>query len=256
MPLIVLQHHRLETPGRLGDLLQQLGHRLDIRKLYDGQTVPADLDDVQGVISLGGPQDTDEVQRHPWMQPEIDFLKKAHDAEIAVLGICLGAQLIAVALGGEVARMEKPEVGFAKVSSTFFGTVEPLLTGVPWHTTQFHLHGCEVKKAPPGGTPIPLQGSAACKCQAFKVGLSTYGIQYHFEWTRAKLIDVLDDNADWLDKHGLDVATIKAQFDTHYDMHRHLGDRLCENFAKLLFPIDKRLVVTGTAKTVQNFHAG
>ncbi|MEM1099831.1 MAG: type 1 glutamine amidotransferase [Planctomycetota bacterium] len=255
MPLIVLQHHPLETPGRLGDELQRLGHRLDVRELFDGDAVPSDLDDVQGVISLGGPQDTDEVQRHAWMQPEIDFLKMAHDAEVPMLGVCLGAQLIAIALGGEVGRMDKPEAGFAKVSSSFFGTVDPLLAGVPWHHHAFHLHGCEVTKAPPGGTPIPLQGSAECKCQLFKVGLGTYGVQYHFEWTRSKLIDVLDENAEWLAKHDVDVAAIKGQFDEHYDLHRHLGDRLCHNFAKLLFPIDKRLLVTGTAKGVQNFHA-
>jgi GMP synthase-like glutamine amidotransferase len=255
MPLIVLQHHPLETPGRLGDILQRLGHRLDIRELFDGDPVPTDLDDVQGVITLGGPQDTDEINRHDWMQPELDFIKAAHDADVPVLGVCLGAQLIAVALGGEVGRMDKPEAGFGDVQSSFFGTVDPLLAGVPWKTPQFHLHGCEVTQPPPGGTPIPLQSSRHSKCQLFKAGMTTYGVQYHFEWTRSKLIDILDENHAWLQKHDIDIVSLKRAFDVHYDMHRHLGDRLCTNFAKLLFPIDKRLVVTGTAHGVQNFHA-
>ncbi len=256
MALIVFQHHRLEVPGRLGHIFQELGHRLKVVELFEGEAVPNDLDGVDGVISLGGPQDTDEVNRHEWMQPEIDYLKAAHDAGLPVLGVCLGAQLLAVALGGEVSRMEKPECGFSPVTSSFFGSTDSLLLGVPWKSPQFHLHGCEISKAPPGGTPIPLQSSAACKCQAFKVGLRTYGLQYHFEWTRSTLVDCLDANADWLARNEIDLAALKAQFDAHYDLHRHLGDRLCRNFAKLLFPLEKRLAPVGTPEKVRNFRSG
>lgn len=255
MALVVFQHHELEVPGRLGHLLVELGHRLDVVELFAGEPVPPDLDNVDGVISLGGPQDTDEANRHDWMQPEIDFLKAAHENDIPVLGICLGAQLVAVALGGEVGRMDQPEAGFGDVNSSFFGTTDPLLIGLPWKTPQFHLHGCEVTKAPPGGTPIPLQSSRQCKTQAFRVGLTTYGFQYHFEWTRSTLVDILDANADWLQRHGLDAGAIKQGFDGHYDLHRHLGDRLCRNLAKLLFPIDKRLAPVGTPDEVRNFRS-
>lgn len=261
MPLLILQHDELEHAGRLGDILTDLGHRLDVRKLFAGDAVPLDLDDTDGVISLGGAfnayRDAEDATEEPaWLQPEKDLLKAAHDAELPVLGICLGAQLLAIALGGEVGPLDPehaPEVGFEKVTSTFFGSTDPLLVGLPWASHPFHLHGQQVTKAPPGGTPIPLQGSKACKVQAYRSGLTSYGFQYHFEWTRSMMVNVLEANAMSLAAAGVDVAAVKSSFDAHYPMSRHLGDRLCQNLAKLLFPIDKRLPPLST--TASNFRS-
>ncbi|BAM04550.1 type 1 glutamine amidotransferase [Phycisphaera mikurensis] len=264
MPLLILQHDEAEHAGRLGDILSDLGHRLEVRELFGGDAVPGDLDGIDGVISLGGAynafrdaEDAASGEQEPsWLQPEKDLLRAAHEAEVPVLGICLGAQLLAVALGGEVGPLEAehaPEVGFQKVTSTFFGSTDPLLVGLPWASHPFHLHGQQVTKAPPGGTPIPLQGSRACKVQAFRSGLTSYGIQYHFEWTRKMMVDVLDANQAELTEAGVDLAAVKASFDDHYPLSRHLGDRLCQNLAKLLFPIDKRLPPVGVS--VENFRA-
>ena len=258
MPLLILQHDEAEHAGRLGEILSDLGHRLEVCKLFNGDAVPADTDDIDGVISLGGAynsfRDAEDASQEPgWLQPEKDLLKEAHEAEIPVLGICLGAQLLAVALGGEVGPLDAPEVGFQKVTSTFFGSTDPLLVGLPWASHPFHLHGQQVTKAPAGGTPIPLQGSKACKVQAYKSGMTTYGIQYHFEWTRKMMVDVLDANAEQLTAAGVDLAAVKADFDERYPLSRHLGDRLCQNLAKLLFPIDKRLPPVGVSVT--NFRA-
>ena len=103
MALIVFEHHPLETTGRLGTVLNQHGHKLRYVRLHRGEAVPTDLDDVDGVIAMGGPMNVDEVEKHDWMQPEMDYLKAAHDANLPVLGICLGAQMLAHALGGKVA---------------------------------------------------------------------------------------------------------------------------------------------------------
>ncbi|MBB6430152.1 type 1 glutamine amidotransferase [Algisphaera agarilytica] len=253
MAIVVFEHHPLETAGRLGNVLNEHGHKLRIIQLHNGDSVPFDLDDVDGVICMGGPQNTDEVDQHDWMQPELDFIKNAHDADLPVVGICLGAQLIATSLGGEVGHMDTPEIGFGEVESTFFGTTDPVLIGVPWKTTMFHAHGCEVTKAPPGGTPIPLQGSKACKCQAFKVGLNTYGFQYHFEWTRQMLDMILVDDPDFYGSGTATVDDLTLSLDQHYDTYRHLGDRICNNLATLMFPLDKRLPPSGA--NVDNFHA-
>ena len=253
MAIVVFEHHPLETAGRLGTVLNELGHRLDVIPLYDGADVPPDLDGVDGVISMGGPADTDQADQHPWMQPELDYLKLAHSQNIPVVGICLGCQLLAVALGGEVGRMEEREIGFAEVTSSFFGSTDPLLAGVPWTTQQFHAHGCQVTKPPPNGTPIPLAGSKLCKTQCFRVGMTAYGFQYHFEWTRDTIDAVMDDDPSFYNSGTHDADAIRRSLDQHYLMYRHLGDRLCRNIATLLFPIDKRLAPTG--EDVTNFRS-
>lgn len=249
MAIVVFEHHPLETAGRLGTILNEHGHKLRIIHLDRGETVPPDLDGVDGVISMGGPMNTDEVDTHAWMQPELDYLKQAHEADLPVLGVCLGAQLLAVALGGEVAKMDTPEIGFEKVTSTFFGSTDPILLGVPWNTMPFHAHARQVTKAPPGGTPIPLQSSKACKCQAFRVGLNSYGIQYHFEWTRRMIDMILVDDPDFHGSGTKSLDELHLSLDQHYDFYRHMGDRLCENLSTLMFPIDKRLPPSGVSVT-------
>ncbi|MEM1109208.1 MAG: type 1 glutamine amidotransferase [Planctomycetota bacterium] len=253
MAILVFEHHPLETAGRLGTILNEQGHKLRIVQLYRGEAVPPDLDDVDGVVCMGGPQNTDEADQHDWMQPELDLIKAAHDADLPVLGICLGAQLIATSLGGEVGHMDQREIGFAEVTSSFFGSTDPVLIGLPWKTTMFHAHGCEVTKAPPGGTPIPLQGSQGCKCQAFRVGLNTYGFQYHFEWTRAMIDRILTDDPEFYGSGEKSLDEVSLSLNQHYDAYRHMGDRLCNNLVTLMFPLDKRLPPSG--KNVDNFHA-
>jgi GMP synthase-like glutamine amidotransferase len=249
MAITVFEHHPLETADRLGTVLNEHGHRLDIIQLHRGQPVPPDLDNVDGVISMGGPMNLDDAERPDWMRPELDFLKAAHEADLPVLGVCLGAQLIAEALGGSVEKMESPEIGFGKVTSTFFGTTDPLHLGVPWDMQMFHAHGRQVTSPPPGGTPMPLSGSAATKCQAFRVGLNTYGFQYHFEWTRKTIEQVIADDPEFYGSGEHRPDDLLRSLDPHYRLYRHLGDRLCQNLATLMFPLDKRLPPLGTDVT-------
>jgi GMP synthase-like glutamine amidotransferase len=154
--------------------------------LYDsGAHVPDDLDGITGLVIMGGSMNVDEQDEHPWMKPEIDLIKKAYDLDIPIVGICLGAQFIAAALGGEVGKMEAPELGWHNVKLAFPGTTDAVLAGQAWDSIQFHMHGQEVKKLPPDSTP--LAGSLACRNQAFRVGMTCYAFQYHFEWSRTIL---------------------------------------------------------------------
>ncbi len=220
----------------LGGVLQAQGHKLQPIRLYDGEPVPADLDNVDGVVSMGGPMNVDEIVEHPWIEDEMAYLRAAHDANVPIVGVCLGAQLIAGALGGTVAAMEQPEVGWQNLKLAFPGTIDPVYTGIGWETTQFHLHGQEVTKLPPGAAP--LAGSAMCRNQAFKVGLTTYAFQYHFEWDRAGL-DTFAHDAIVM-RAGDTPAQIQSQTREFYDDYRRLGDRLCHTLATILLPIDKR----------------
>lgn len=236
MSLLIFQHHANEPPAALGEVLRNHGHRPRVVKLFAGEPLPPDLDDVDGIVSMGGSMNVDQADAHPWIAGEMALLKAAHDAGVPVVGVCLGAQLLAVALGGKVAAMAAPEAGWHNVKLAFPGTMETLYQGVPWDTMQFHLHGQEVTQLPPGATP--LAGSKACKTQSFKVGLRSYGFQYHFEYTEA---DIKAAAGDELAKAaGLTAEALDAQTKGHYDAYRRLGNRLCENMALLLFPIDRR----------------
>ncbi|MCX5663027.1 MAG: type 1 glutamine amidotransferase [Planctomycetota bacterium] len=235
MSLLVFQHHADESPSRLGTILADQGHKLRTIKLHEGQAVP-DLDDVDGIVSMGGPQNVDQAEQFPYLKDEMALLKSAHDKGLPIVGVCLGAQLIAAALGGKVAAMAQPEVGFQNVKLAFPGTVDTLYQGITWDNFQCHLHGQEVTTLPPGGTP--LAGSKACKTQAFKVGLTTYAFQYHFEWDLKDLAMVPRD--PMAKAAGLTTETWDAQVKDHYDNYRRRGDRLSETIATMLFPIDKR----------------
>ena len=251
MAILIIEHAAIDSSQRLGEMLRDHGHKLEIVRVHEGDTLPPDLDNIDGLISMGGPQDTDQLDQHPWMAREIELIKQAHDATLPVLGVCLGAQLIAVALGGEVSRMDKPELGMAKTTLSFFGSTDPILAGIPWHSMQMHAHGCQVTKCPPDGTPAPLVSSAGCKVQAFRVGLTTYAFQYHFEWTKERCMHFIDHSPNWIAQLGISISELKQGVEEHYPMYRHLGDRLCKMIADRLFPVDKRL--PPTLEEVANF---
>lgn len=235
MSLLVFQHHKEETAGVLGAILQGRGHRLRTIELFANHVIPLDLDDVDGILSMGGPMNVGDTN-YPWMAAEIDLIKAAHEAHLPVVGICLGAQILVAALGGKVDAMSEPEAGFANVKLSFPGTIDPIQAGIPWNTMQFHLHAQQVIDLPPGG--VPLAGSDRCRIQSFKVGFNTYGFQYHFEWDRCTIAHFGRNGL--VNRSGFLPEAIAAQCDEHYDLYRHLGDRLCDNITTLLFPIDKR----------------
>jgi len=234
MSLLVLQHEMDETSAVLGQFLQQRSHRLITVPLHNSDTpLPENLDNITGLLVMGGSMNVDEQDQHHWMQPEMDLIKKAHDANLPMVGICLGAQLIATALGGEVTKMETPEIGWHNVKLAFPGTTDAVLAGQSWDSIQFHLHGQEVTKLPPGG--VPLAGSALCPNQAFRIGLNCYCFQYHFEWDRPQLEYFAKSHFVTSNKH--DADAIIAQCDEHYHNYRRRGDRLCELIATLLFNV-------------------
>ncbi len=244
MAIIVFQHSAIGGPGRLGACLRDHGFRLDIRRLdlLGAEGVPVDFDNVHGVISLGGPQNVGES--HPWMAAELAYLKRAHGLQLPVVGICLGAQMIAAALGGQVAPMGtemQPAVewGFHDVALNTFGQIETMLSGVPWNVMQFHAHAQEVKQLPPDTTL--LAGSKMCKVQSYRAGLRTYGFQYHFECDRAMIDAYAADSLGQLKDLGLTEGDIAQQADTHYGMFARAADRLCVNIATYLFPLQRKV---------------
>lgn len=238
MSIIVFQHGATIGPGRLGATLRDHGFALDIRRLDElgAAGVPRDLDNVHAVVSLGGNQNVGE--KHAWMEAEAAYVREAHRRQLPVIGICLGHQLIAHALGGKVGPMDRYHVGFEKVRLNPAGQTEAMLAGIAWDSMQFEDHGYEIKEPPPDSTV--LASSAACKVECFRAGLRTYGFQYHFEADRAMMETWWADSAALLAKAGVSAGDLAGQCNKHYDTFARLADRLCVNLATFLFPVMKR----------------
>ncbi len=251
MAIVVFEHHAMETSARLGQVLRDHGHKLRTIRLYAGDAIPPDLDNVDGIVSMGGPMDIDQAEAYPWIDQEAAYIKQAHEAGLPIVGICLGAQIIAHALGGKVEKMDKPEIGWFPVNQFRPGFPDTIMGGIPWKAVQFHTHGYQVTELPPGGAL--LASSDACKNQAFRVGLFTYAFQYHFEWTRQDIDGVLKQFADWISNSGYDAQAIHREADEKYGLYRHLGERLCQSLASWLFCIEHRL--QHTQGPVANFDA-
>lgn len=246
MSIIILQHSASGGPGRLGTVLRDDGYRIDIRRVdlptsKANRGVPTDLDNIRGLVILGGEPNVTEMARYPWMQQEVAIIKKAHAAMIPIVGICLGAQLIAHALGGTVGPKDVPDSGFLMMDVTVPGQTETMMAGVPWKSPQMFACGQEVKTAAPG--TIVLASTATSKIAAFKVGLRTYGFLNHFECDRAMIanfgglacgIGAASGGAGSMEN--------RLAIDEHYETYARVSERLCRNITSYLLPESRRLV--------------
>jgi len=238
MATLILEHSDQSNAGRLGTALRDHGHRLDVRRLHRGDAVPGDLDHVDAVISCGGPASPvdDSVD---WMAAELALLRDAHEAGLPVVGVCLGNQLLARALGGTVSPLDgAPGYGWDEVRLTPAGREDPLFAGVAWSSPQMQWHAYHVSETP--AEARVLAASERTPVEAWALGLRTYGFQYHFEASRRELAMWADDEPDALAKVGLTRAELDAQTDANYDAFARLGERLAKTIALVLMPVDRR----------------
>lgn len=177
MKIHSLIHEPSEGLGAIGDWIREEGHTLTETHLHRGDGVP-DVEEVDWLIVMGGPMNVYEYRTHPWLKTERRFIEKAIENGKAVLGICLGAQLIADLLGARVYQNPEIEIGWFPVRfSKTIELIEPLkkfpsvLTPLHWHGDTFDL--------PPGA--VALAESDGCRNQAFALGDKIIGLQFHLE---------------------------------------------------------------------------
>ena len=179
MKILVFQHISIEHPGIFREFLVADGVAWDAVELDEGEAIPS-LDGYDALWVMGGPMDVWEEAEHPWLKAEKQAIYEAvKEREMPFLGICLGHQLLASALGGEVGKMAVPEVGICEVSLTPAGRQDPLLAEISDVSCCLQWHGAAVTQLPPGGET--LASSPLCEIQAFRVGRWAYGLQYHVE---------------------------------------------------------------------------
>lgn len=186
-----LQHVPFEGLGSIRAWLDAAGYRVTFTQLFETAEFP-DLSEVHLLIVLGGPMSVNDEERYPWLVKEKQFIRNAIALGRPVLGICLGAQLIASALGSRVYRNATPEIGWFPVQAV----ADELPTfDFPPAAEVFHWHG-ETFDLPPGA--IHLARSAACEHQAFQWGNSVIGLQFHLETTPQSACDLVAHCADEL----------------------------------------------------------
>ena len=177
--VLVLQHLPVEHPGTVGARLREGGCELATVELDHGEPI-GDLDAFDLMVVMGGPMDVWDEDGHPWLRPEKEAIRRwVRELERPFLGICLGHQLLADALGGAVDPMPAPEVGLAPVHVTEAGGDDPLLFGLPSPLCGLQWHGSEVTRLPMGA--VTLATNETCAVQAFRVGDRAWGLQFHVE---------------------------------------------------------------------------
>jgi GMP synthase-like glutamine amidotransferase len=177
MKILVLQHAAIEHPGSFRDIIKSGGHSMHAVELDEGEKI-ADLADYDIMLVMGGPMDVWEEQKYPWLRTEKAAIRAWVTAGRPYLGMCLGEQLLAAAMGGKVAPMTAlPEVGMSEVSIR----PDPIFDGIGPLCTCFQWHGAEVIELPPGARLLAT--SPGCFVQGFAIGSHAYGLQFHMELT-------------------------------------------------------------------------
>jgi GMP synthase-like glutamine amidotransferase len=191
MKVHVLQHASFEGLGNMEAWLRDHDAQISFSRLYESSALPAiaDLAGLDLLIALGGPMSVNDEAVLPWLAPEKQLIAAAMERGIAVLGVCLGAQLIAAAQGARVYPAKEREIGWHPISCALH---ETSAFRFPVTTDVFHWHG-ETFDLPDNA--VGLASSASCVNQAFQIGSNVIGLQFHLEVTRASVESMLDLSA-------------------------------------------------------------
>lgn len=229
MKFLVIKHVVVEGLGIFEKFISQAGIDTDTVELEKGDPFP-DLENYQALWVMGGPMNVDDELDYPWLIEEKKLIQKAvENFKIPYIGVCLGAQLLAVALGGEVGPMPTPEVGLLPITLTQLGLDDSLMSGLSETLKVLQWHGQEVKKLPLGSKV--LASSDHCHIQAFSAGKFAYGLQFHSEIT-----DITVD--DWIEipEYRTDLESVLGSEGTR-DLKQAVSLQLStmNTHAKLLF---------------------
>ena len=271
---MILQHVAHEGPGRIVPVLRDYGIPTEVRHLYRGDEVPSDLDEIRVLIPLGGPMGVSDIgsAEHPWMEPELALLRRMVQLDRPVLGICLGAQLLAHAAGARVYKNVKmappagpgqppkpvepevpmPEIGWGPVSLPFPGGTEPIVFGIVdatpffhWHFDTFDLPAYPKPENPPPGPPPPtgnalIASTRVCRNQAFRFKTKLFGFQFHIEPDRPGIDALIAGNqSEAASVLGDDFRTqMDADTEKFYPRFERAGNKILANFVQFLHAYD------------------
>jgi GMP synthase-like glutamine amidotransferase len=201
MKLHWLQHVPFEGLGYIEEWANNAGIQISCTRLYDQEKLPA-LGSFDGLVVMGGPMGIHDHDEHPWLIAEKEFIRQAIDADKTVLGICLGAQLMADALGANVYPGPQKEIGWFPIQRS-----EGAPELIPDNLTVFHWHG-DTFDIPEGA--LRLASSEGCKNQGFIYNQKAVGLQFHMETTSQSLEALLTNCAHELKDEARFIQTAAA----------------------------------------------
>lgn len=244
---LVFQHIATEGPERVAVLLAARGIECEIRALHLGDPVSDDLAPDEPLIVMGGPMGVGDAgdHRYPFLADELALLGRLVARDAPVLGICLGAQLLAAAAGARVYPNTRPRPGEPSgapepAREVGWGTIdfddslgEPVLAGVGSRARMLHWHG-DTFDLPAGA--IHLASTPVCRHQAFRLGRRQFGFQFHCELEAATIATWVREDADFVRAANGDDggAQILADTERHYPGSRPIWDRLLGNAIDLM----------------------
>lgn len=236
MKFLVIKHVVVEGLGVFEQFCHNAGIAVDTVELEKGDSFP-DLDGYAALWVMGGPMNVGDEAKFPWLIDEKVLIRKAvQDLQLPYMGVCLGAQLLADALGGEVKPMSVPEVGLLPVALTGAGLNHPLTGGLPETFKVLQWHGQEVKHLPLGATL--LASSAHCQVQAYAVGDRAFGLQFHSEATSATVEDWVQIPVYRADLELMLGSTgcndLKRAVDEQLPIMNHEPKAMFDNFIKIV----------------------
>jgi GMP synthase (glutamine-hydrolysing) len=230
--LLVFQHVSFEILGTLHPLLKARGFRIRYANFGRHPHARPEIDRYNGLVVLGGPMNVDDCERYPHLAVEAELIQQAIEQGIPVLGICLGAQLIAKALGARVHANGGKEIGWCDVAPTSAAKDDPLFSDFAEMEKIFQWHG-DVFELPAGA--VHLASSRRCPYQAFRYGTNVYGLQFHLE-VDAPLIErwlTVPAHCVELDEERIEPATIRQETTQYLPRAHTMSEQVFGRFIDL-----------------------
>jgi GMP synthase (glutamine-hydrolysing) len=229
--VLIAKHVDIEGPGLIEACLSQEKIPYQVLSLESGLHLPK-LDNLTHIVILGGPMNVYEEDRHPFLREEDLFIKEAIQRGKSILGICLGAQLIAKALGAKVFKAPVKEIGWYDVSLTRIGSIDPFFSRLPKTFSVFQWHG-DTFEIPHNAVLIVT--SSLVPHQAFRYGDNVYGLQFHLEVTREMIREWMETyEEEFKETQPPLLSKLKILADTELKItpYKEMGKKFLKSFFK------------------------
>lgn len=231
--LLVIEHEAQCPPAWMGEWLEQDGVALDVRRPYQGEALPEDLDEHDGMLVLGGSMDADADATHPWLTAVKALIRSAAEHHVPVLGICLGHQLIAVALGGTSEPNPRGQlVGRVQIGWLAEAAEDPLLGGLAAAQDAVHWNDDVVTLLPPDA--VVLARTPRGDLQAARFAPTVWGVQWHPEVHADIVAAWADHDRERARERGIDVDERVADIRVSHDHLRAQWRGLATSLAEVM----------------------